>query len=310
MSALPVSPQATTGAPHFAFVQHAPILGSLSAPVVPGSQPCTHVHPTVTPTQEPPTLYPPPQVELKTKQTYTYYREEPVQSLAKNDHDSWLCSLHIPIPSDLINPTLTSLIYAIKYATTHDNGNSTVQADVVLTTRAHNRPDNLDGIIMFNAADLGIYREGIAYGPRMVDDDLALRLSIVPAVKCNGGNGQWSHYTDHRHLIPNVRITEPTGSHLFLNFHVNEYPTTQTSRSLAIEVSASWAEDLEARKAKEEAERAPPVADEKTQQAIQNVAEQFGQACGGGFGWRKTATGYACEGGGHSLTFEQLGIKG
>jgi hypothetical protein len=307
MSALPVSP--TAGTPHFAFVQSAPILGFLHAPVVPGGQPCTHVHPTVAPTQEPPTLYPPPQVELKTKQTSTYYREEPVQSLAQNDHPSWLCSLQITIPSDLINPTLTSLVYVIKYATTHDNGNSTVQADVVLTTRASDRSEhqNHDGIIIFNPADLGIYREGSAYGPRMVDDDLALCLSMVPAVKCNGGNSQWSHYIDHRHLMPNVRITQP--SHLYLNFHVSEYPTAQTSRSLAIETSASWAEDLEARKAKEEAERAAaPVADAKTQQAIQNVAEQYGQACGGGFAWKKTATGYACEGGGHSLTFEQLGI--
>jgi hypothetical protein len=253
MSTSAVSPpsQATTGAPHFAFVQQAPILGSLSAPVVPGNQPCTHVHPTVTPTQEPPTLYPPPQVELKTQHTYAWHREEPIKSLAKNDHGSWLATIPITIPSDLINPTLTSLIYVIKYATTHDSGNSTVQADVVLTTRAIDRTgDGTDGIF-FNAADLGIYREGIAHGPRMVDDDVALRLSMVPGVKCNGGNGQWSHYVDHRHLIPNVRITEPTGSHLYLNFHVDEYPTAQTSRSLGIEVSASWAEDLEARKAKE-----------------------------------------------------------
>jgi hypothetical protein len=304
MSALPVSP--TTGASHFAFVQSAPILGSLHAPVVPGGQPCTHVHPTVTPTQEPPTLYPPPQVETKTQQTYAWYREEPVQSLAKNDQDSWLASLYIPIPSDLINPTLTSLVYAIKYATTHDNGNSTLQTDLVLTNRA---TDRCASVILLNSADLGIYREGIAYGPRMIDDDLAHRLLMVPAVKCNGGNNQWSHYIDYRQVIPNVRITQP--SHLYLNFHVAEYPTAQTSRSLGIEVSASWAEDLEARKAKEEAERAaPPVADAKTQQAIENIAEQYGQACGGGFAWKKTATGYACEGGGHSLTFEQLGLKG
>jgi hypothetical protein len=245
MSTSAVSP--TTGAPHFAFVQHAPILGSLSAPVVPRSQPCTHVHLAITPTQEPPTLYPPPRVELKTQQTYAWHREDSVQSLAQNDHASWLCSVHIPIPSDLINPTLTSLIYVIKYATKNDNGNSTVQTDIVLTTKASDRPAG----IIFNPADLEIYREGSAYGPRMIDDDLALRLSMVPAVKCNSGNNQWSHYIDHRHLIPNVSITQP--SRLYLNFHVYEYPTLQTSRSLFIEVSASWAEDLEARKAKERA---------------------------------------------------------
>jgi hypothetical protein len=156
-----------------------------------------------------------------------------------------LCSLHIPIPSDLINPTLTSLIYVIKYATSHENGNSTVQADIVLTTRASDIPAG----IIFNPADLGFYREASSYGPRMVDNDLALRLSMVPAVKCNAGTSQWSHYVDDRHLIPNVRITQP--SRLYLNFHVHEYSTPLTLRSLVIEVSASWAEDLEARKAKE-----------------------------------------------------------
>jgi hypothetical protein len=304
MSAQLVSP--TTAASHFSVVQHTPILGSYPVAVVPTSQPCTHVHPTVTPTKEPPTLYPPPQVELKTQQTHAWIHAEPVPSLAQNDHGSWLCSIPIAIPSDLINPTLTSLVYVIKYGTTLDNGNSTVQADIVLTTTELPAGENGCGII-FNPVDLGIYREGSAYSARMVKEDSALRLSMVPGVKCNGGNSQWSHYIDHRHLIPNVRITQP--SYLYLIFHVAEYPTTQTSRALYIEVSASWAEDLEARKAKEEAERAaPPVADEKTQQVIENAAEKYGQKCGGGFAWKKTATGYACEGGGHSLTFAQLGI--
>ena len=60
-------------------------------------------------------------------------------------------------------------------------------------------------------------------------------------------------------------------------------------------------------KAKEDAARvAPAFVDAKTQQAILDIADKYGQYCGGGFAWKKTATGYACEGGGHSLTFEQL----
>ena len=64
-------------------------------------------------------------------------------------------------------------------------------------------------------------------------------------------------------------------------------------------------------KAKEDAARvASPFADAKTQQAILDIADKYGKYCSGGFAWKKTATGFACEGGGHSLTFEQLGMSG
>jgi hypothetical protein len=89
----------------------------------------------------------------------------------------------------------------------------------------------------------------------MVDEDLALCLSVVPGVKCNGGNGQWSHYIDVQRIFPDVRIVDLNASGLSLNFHIDEYSTAETCRFLDIQVSASWVEDLEARKAKEEAER-------------------------------------------------------
>ena len=119
----------------------------------------------------------------------------------------------------------------------------------------------------------------------------------------------------------------------------------QSSKTTSSVLEYEWAraEDLEARKVKEEAERkareevdrkvreeterkareeaerkakeeaamaAPPLADAKTQQAIQNIADQYGQLCRGGFAWKKTATGYVCQGDTHSLTFEQLGMRG
>jgi hypothetical protein len=225
------------------------------------------VHPALLTTKEPPTLYPPPKVETVTQQTHVSYHNEPISELKQNDHGNWSLCVSVPVPSNIINPTLTSLVYVIKYATTHDNGNSTVQSDIVLT--ATKCPEG----ITFKSTDLGIYRNGSAYGPKMVKDESVLLLSTAPGVKCNGGNAQWSHYIDHCHLIPNVRIVD--SSFLYLTFHVNEYPTTQTSRSLAIEVSASWAEDLEARKAKEEAERkAKEEADRKAREEAERKARE------------------------------------
>ena len=127
---------------------------------------------------------------------------------------------------------LRSITYIIKYATTHDDGNSTVQADVVLTTTTC--PIG----ILSKSTDLGVYRNGPGYGPRIVDNAKALCLLSAPAIKCNGGTSQWSHYIDHRRLLPNVQVAD--SANLYLNFHVFEYPTAETHRYLAIEVSATW----------------------------------------------------------------------
>jgi len=313
------------------FMQLAPV-------VAPGSQSSgneSYAPSKITSTTEAPTIYPPGNVEVA--HTYTSYHQEPIQELAHNKNESWTLRLAVPIPSHIINPTLRSLAYIIKYSTTYDNGNSTVQADVAFTTTKCP-----EGILL---ESVGVYRSGSEYGPRMVDKDAALCLSVVPAVKCNGGNAQWSHYIDHRHLLPNVRIVQP--SHLYLDFHVVEYPTTLTDRYLAVEVSASWTEDVEARKAKEEAERkAREEAERKAKEAAaaeakrqeeaakqqaeaakrqaeaakrapavaeQSVLEEAlrrhpDRACPNGYGWKKTETGYKCDAGGHSLTWAELGM--
>ncbi|KAF8973509.1 hypothetical protein BDZ97DRAFT_1775501, partial [Flammula alnicola] len=101
--------------------------------------------------------------------------------------------------------------------------------------------------------DLDIYTSKTGYAPRMVDHDLALRLSTTLAVKCNGEGEQWSHYIDNQHITPNVRVVDE--SHLYVVFHVCEYPTARTVRSLSVEVSATWQKEEVEKKAKEEAER-------------------------------------------------------
>ena len=179
------------------------------------------------------TTYPPE--DDKMEYTYASYGEDPsghIFKLFPDKPDSWTLSLSIPTPTKLSKPVLRSITYIIKYATTEENGNSTVQADVVLTTTTC--PIG----ILSKSTGLGVYRNGPGYGPRMVDSTKALCLSSAPAIKCNGGNFQWSHYIDHRRLLPNVQVVDSVN--LYLNFHVFEYPSTRTRRYLAIEVSATW----------------------------------------------------------------------
>ena len=382
MSAKHVSANAACHcAPSSAFIQCSPIAQlNPSQAVVPASYSSTydvHASPNITCTTDvaQPTIYPPGKVEIR--HTSASYHAESIPELKHNDHDTWSLCLSVPVPTDLINPTLRSLVYIVKYATTHDNGNSTVQTDVALTTKS------CPAGITLGSPHKSVYRSGPAYGPRMIDHNLALSLSTAPAVKCNGGNAQWSHYIDHHHLLPDVRIVQQ--SNLYLNFHVAEYPTAKTHRCLVIEVSASWTEDVAARKAKEEAERkakeeaerkakeeaerkakeeaerkakeeaarkakeeaerkakdeaerqakeeaarkakeeadkkaqeaaaaaakqvqnAPPVADPNLiEQAMKNHPES---ACTNGYGWVKKDWGYQCGGGGHKLTWAQLGM--
>ncbi|XP_006462607.1 hypothetical protein AGABI2DRAFT_119457 [Agaricus bisporus var. bisporus H97] len=80
------------------------------------------------------------------------------------------------------------------------------------------------------------------------------------------------------------------------------------------------------RRAKEEAERkareeaaqksrvpavaeAPKVADEHLQEHIAAVASRLGQKCKNGYAWEKKAHGYKCSGGGHFISFKDLGMQ-
>ena len=263
---------------------------------------------TVTAKEQPLTTY--PSKEVGVEYTYASYDEglsDLAFKLASSNSNGWTLSLPIPTPS-FANPTLTSFTYIIKYATTHDNGNSTVQADVVLTTVSCPV-----GIIV-DSTDLGIYRNVSGYGPRMVDNSKAVSLSSAPAIKCNGGTSQWSHYIDHRHLKPTVQIVG--SANLVLNFHVREYPTAETLRRLAIEVSATWFDAAAEAKAAKQAEEehaviaAPIVADTAMQELIAAKVEEMKlDKCSAGYEWVKSSTGYVCAGGGHHITFEQLGMK-
>ncbi|KAJ7667427.1 hypothetical protein B0H17DRAFT_1251603 [Mycena rosella] len=196
--------------------------------------------------------------------THASFHEEPIVALSANmrRNDTWTLCVPVPAPSTP-NPTLVSLNYLIKYATTGDDGNATVQTDVLLTTTA------LSAGVVPGAAALGVYRPSAGYAPRMVDAAAAHCLATTLAVKCNGSGEQWSHFLDAQQITPNVRVG--AGAQAYIMFHVAEYPTARMMRSLAVEVSATWQKEEVERKAKEEAEKKVREAEAK---AAQEEAEK------------------------------------
>ncbi|KAJ8463268.1 hypothetical protein ONZ45_g17645 [Pleurotus djamor] len=281
---------------------------------------------------------------LPSRTTTASYHNDPLPGISKTPSAflhhgaSWKLTLPIPVPTDILKPTLASLRYMIKYGTRFDDGNSTIQSDVVLSLKNFDRT----------------------------------ALVTVSAVKCNGGSEQWSHFVDGQELHPNIRLVDPT-TRLYFIFNAAEYPTKDTERFLALEITASWFEDKEARAEKEEADRlaakeaeeqakreaeiaakeeaekdrkaqeelerkidlevakrvaeaesrlraefeesteispadAPAVADAVFQEKIKNAAEEHDQTCDNGFAWVKEEDGYRCTGRGHFLSWAQLGM--
>lgn len=365
----------------------------------PGGQACARTFPVITAANGKFTSYPPKEKEdEQLLYTYASFNEEPVASLYANKHheDTWSLCVKVPIPK-INKPTLLALHYMIKYAATCDNGNSTVQTDTVLTTEALPEgvvTEEIDSIYYQDESETG----STGFSPRMVDQEEALCLSTTLAIKSNGGAGQWSHYIDNQYITPNVRVVDKC--HLYVVFHVNEYPTVQTIRSLAVKVSATWqkeevelkaiaeaerkakeeamkqaklenerrtreAEERQARKEEREAreeerharkeehqareqehharkeehrareeerrareeerqarleekqareansvEFAPATADDKMQTRIEDKMKELGlDLCEQGFKFVKTSSGYQCTGGGHKISFAELGMK-
>lgn len=198
--------------------------------------------------------------------TYASFREEPVSALSANRDGTWTLCVPVPLPS-APNPTLLSLDYLVKYATTGDEGNATVQTDVLLTTTS------LPGGVTTASTVLGVYRASTGYAPRVVDQDAARCLATTLGVKCNGGGEQWSHFVDAQHVGPNVRVRG--AAQLYVLFNVAEYPTALTARSLSVEVSATWQKEEVELKAKAEEERkAKEAADKLAQEVAERKARE------------------------------------
>ncbi|KAJ7877325.1 hypothetical protein B0H13DRAFT_2279322 [Mycena leptocephala] len=204
--------------------------------------------------------------------TYASFKEEPAIALsaAANTRrdDAWTLCLPVPAPS-IPNPTLRSVTYLIKYGTTADDGNATLQTDVLLTTAA------LPADIVSARQHLGVYRSGApgAVGPRIVDQAAARCLATALAIKCNAGGEQWSHFVDTQHVAADVRVRD--GAQLYVVFNVDESSTFRTARSLSVEVSATWQkEEVELKARAEEARKAKEAADKEAKELAEKKARE------------------------------------
>ncbi|KAJ7819088.1 hypothetical protein B0H14DRAFT_2837625 [Mycena olivaceomarginata] len=202
--------------------------------------------------------------------TYASFKEEPAIALSGNTRrdNAWTLCLPVPAPA-ISNPTLRSVSYLIKYATTADAGNAALQTDVLLTTAA------LPKDIVSARQPLGVYRPGApgAVGPRMVDHAAARCLATALAVKANAGGEQWSDFVDAQHVAPDVRVRG--GAQLYVVLNVDEHSTFRTARSLSIEVSATWQkEEVELKARAEEARKAKEAADKEAQELAEKKAKE------------------------------------
>jgi len=191
----------------------------------------------------------PPQDTNKTHTTASYSKE-PIPELVNSDQGQWTFSLDVPIPEKMACPTLMSLDYTIKYGTENGNGTSTIQTSILLTKTRDAISDANSTLIPFNGITTNppsvcVNGTGVEIPPQTLDGVPVACLSSVPAIKENGQTNQWDYYIDQQQLLPYVRITED--SRLYLQLQVTEAPSPLMLRSLVVDVSAAWAEDMQAK---------------------------------------------------------------
>lgn len=200
--------------------------------------------PSFTPT---PVIFPPEDIS----ETYTHasYSNESIPELVNNDQGDWMFSLNVPIPDEMVYPTLTSLEYVIKYGRANSQDTSMIQTSILLAKASDSSSDVdtarvLDGITT-DTPKISIYRTGVGFPPQMLDGVPTVCLLSVPAVKENCHTSQRNHYVDRQQFLPHVRIIE--ASRLYLQLHVTESPSPIMLRTLVAEVSATWVEDRQGR---------------------------------------------------------------
>jgi len=192
------------------------------------------------------TVFPPE--DTNKAHTTASYSKEPIPELVNSDQGQWTFSLDVPIPEKMVYPTLTSLDYTIKYGTENGNGTSTIQTSILLTKTRDAISGANSTLIPSNGitTDPSVYINGTGVGiPQTLDGVPVACLLSVPAVKENGQTSQWDHYIDQQQILPYVRITED--SRLYLQLQVTEAPSPHMLRSLVVDVSAAWAEDMQAK---------------------------------------------------------------
>lgn len=239
--------------------------------------------------------------------THASFSNQPISEFISKNCGNWTLALDVPIPEDLVHPTLTSLSYTVKYSTANDHLACVVRSNILLATT-----------------------ESEELSDKKTSEATAVCLSSVLGIKPNDLENQWNHFVDRQEIPVNARIVE--NSRLYLQIHISEYPTVAMLRSLSMDVFATWldedeekrllqkkqkAEELarteaEAKKvaeAKEEREKqVGSAADEKMQEKIQKALDRLPKErkCPQGYAWVQNPTGFKCAAGGHSISWEEL----
>ncbi|KAG1782418.1 hypothetical protein EV702DRAFT_1064195 [Suillus placidus] len=190
-----------------------------------------------------------PSEDISETYTHASYSNDSIPELVSNDQGNWMFSLNVPIPDEMVYPTLTSLEYTIKYGRANGQDTSMIQTSILLAKVSDSSSDVdtarvLDGITT-DTPNISIYRTGVGFPPQVLNGVPTVCLLSVPAVKENCHTSQRNHYVDRQQFLPYVRIIE--ASRLYLQLHVTESPSPIMLRTLVAEVSATWVEDLQGR---------------------------------------------------------------
>lgn len=217
--------------------------------------------------------------------THASYSNQPISEFISNNCGNWTLALDVPIPKDLVHPTLTSLSYMVKYSTANDHLACVVRSNILLATT-----------------------ESEELGDKKTSEATAVCLSSVLGIKANDLENQWNHFVDRQEIPVNARIVE--NSRLYLQIHISEYPTVAMLRSLSLDVFATWLDEDEEKRLLQKRQEAEvgSAADEKMQEKIQKALDRLPKErkCPKGYAWVQNATGFKCAAGGHSISWEEL----
>jgi len=129
-----------------------------------------------------------PSKETSLSLTHASYVKEHIPELAKNDCGYWTLTLRVPIPKDIICPTLTSSTYTITYSTAKHHRVGVVQSHILL------------GLPGSGEIPAGISTKLHAH------QDAMIRLSSTQGIKNYDAQGEWSQFTERQQIPLNVRI--------------------------------------------------------------------------------------------------------
>jgi hypothetical protein len=131
--------------------------------------------------------------------THASYSKQPIPELVNNDYGNWTLTLNVPIPDDLVHPTLTSFSYTIKYSTANHNRASVVQSHILLAV-AGSKAIREEISVNTN----GHYHDGVTVTPKTFGGAATMGLSSAQGVKESDPQGQ------RQHLKRDQTAIEPT----------------------------------------------------------------------------------------------------